>query len=202
MILGLALMLVTFGCVSNVQKQNTGDVVQPDGTIVKVDGTMIKPDGTMIKPDGTMIKPDGTMIGPDGQMIENTDNTTAGDKEEGTSMEKGIEYVPFTKSAYDQAKSDGKTIFLEFYANWCPTCKAQHPALVEGLSKITSDELVAFQVNYKDSETDADEGELAKQFNITYQHTHVVTNASGETLLKSQENWSTEDVVSKLGGFA
>ena len=158
-LLGVAFMLFTVGCVS---PQTSSDVAD-----------------AMMEKEGDAMQP-----------------------KEDTMMEKGIAYVPFTQSSYEQARADGKTIFLEFYANWCPTCKAQHPALVEGLSKISSDELVAFQVNYKDSKTDADEGELAKQFNITYQHTHVVTNAGGETLLKSQENWSADDVMTKLGGFA
>ncbi len=206
MILGLALLLVTVGCVSNAQNQNTGDIVQPDGTILKADGTMVKTDGTMIKPDGTMIKPDGTMVKPDGTMIKPDGTMIAPD---GTIIEpndevmtKGVEYVPFTKEAYDQAKADGKTIFLEFYANWCPTCKAQAPALEEGFSMIQSENLVAFRVNYKDTETDADETALAQKFNITYQHTHVVTNTSEETLLKSNEEWTVQDVVEKIGVFA
>ncbi|QQR93052.1 MAG: thioredoxin family protein [Candidatus Iainarchaeum archaeon] len=153
---------------------------------------MIKPDGTMIKPDGTMIKPDGTMIGPDGAMID--DHVMEG---------KGnLEYVPFTKAAYDQALAEGKTVFLEFYATWCPTCQAQAPALKEGLESISSDKLVAFRVNYKDPDTDADETELARKYNITYQHTHIVANAQEDVLLRSQESWSKQDVINKVGAFA
>lgn len=151
----------------------------------------VSPD-TQTQVADVMMEKEGTMVKDDTAMEDKGDSM----------MTKGVEYVPFTKAAYDQAKADGKTIFLEFYANWCPTCKAQHPALVEGIGNIESESLVAFQVNYKDSETDAAETELAKQYNITYQHTHVVTNAAGETLLKSQENWSADDVVSKLSGFA
>lgn len=110
-------------------------------------------------------------------------------------------YVPFTQAAYMQAQADGKIIFLEFYANWCPTCKAQAPALEDGLSRITSENFAAFRVNYKDSETDSDEQALAQKFNITYQHTHIVTNESEEVLLRSQENWSADDVEQKVGAF-
>ncbi len=182
-VLGLALLLVTVGCVSTQPSNST-------------DGAMMEKTGDVVEPK------DDTMMEKNGDLMEGKEDTMMEEKEEGAMMEKGIAYTPFTQSAYNQAKAEGKTIFLEFYANWCPTCKAQYPALVDGLSKISSENLVAFQVNYKDSETDADESELAKQFNITYQHTHVVTNANGETLLKSQENWSTDDVINKLGGFA
>lgn len=182
LIIGLALMVLAVGCVSPTTETQVADAM-------------------MEKTDDSTGKDDTVMEKTDESMMEKTDDTVMEDKGDSMMM-KGVEYVSFTKAAYDQAKADGKTIFLEFYANWCPTCKAQHPALVEGIGKIESESLVAFQVNYKDSETDADETELAKQFNITYQHTHVVTNTAGETLLKSQENWSADDVVSKLSGFA
>ncbi len=183
-IAGLLLVLVTAGCIGGQANNSTSS---GDGTITQADGTMVKPDGTMIKPDGTMIKPDGTMVG----------------KEDGAMMEKGnVEYVPFTKAAYEQAKADGKTIFLEFYATWCPTCQAQAPALKEGLESISSEKLVAFRVNYRDSDTDADEAALAQKYNITYQHTHIVADASENVLLRSQEMWSKEEVKMKVGAFA
>ncbi|MEK6902007.1 MAG: hypothetical protein AABX02_00270, partial [archaeon] len=84
----------------------------------------------------------------------------------------------------------------------CPICKAQAPKLEEGLSNLNSDQLVAFRVNYKDNETDADETALAQKFNITYQHTHVVVDSSEKILLKSNEDWSTADVEAKLGAFS
>ncbi len=189
-IAGLLLMLTTFGCVSNAQSNSAntpGDTVQADGTIVKADGTMIKPDGTMIKPDGTMVKADGTMVKEDSPS---------------EAMSNGVKYVSFTQDAYNQAKADGKTIFLEFYANWCPICKAQDPSLRSGLSKIESDNLVAFQVNYNDSETDADEQVLAKKYNITYQHTHIVVSPEENVLLRSNESWSEENVIEKVGAFS
>lgn len=214
---GLLLVLVMAGCINGQPANSTasdGTIIQADGTMVKPDGTMIKPDGTMIKPDGTMVgpdgtmtapdgtmtKPDGTMIKPDGTMIK-PDGTMIGP--DGEMMEKGnVEYVPFTLAAYNQAKAEGKTIFLEFYATWCPTCQAQAPALKEGLESINSEKLVAFRVNYKDPDTDADEMALAQKYNITYQHTHIVADASENVLLRSQENWSKQDVVNKVGAFA
>lgn len=120
---------------------------------------------------------------------------------DGESMQSGVAYVPFTRAAYAQAQADGKTIFLEFYANWCPVCKAQAPALTTGINKIQSDKLVAFRVNYKDSETDADETALAQKYNITYQHTHIVADASENVLLRSNESWSESDVIEKIGAF-
>jgi thiol-disulfide isomerase/thioredoxin len=219
-IAGLLLILVTAGCINAAPpKSNTtadGTVIQPDGTMVKadgtmvkVDGTMIKPDGTMIKPDGTMIKVDGTMVKPDGTMIKpdgtmiGPDGTVIGDTPAGPAATEGnLDYVPFTLAAYNQAKAEGKTIFLEFYANWCPICQSQAPALKEGLESISSDKLVAFRVNYKDSETDADETAMAQKYNITYQHTHIVAGSDESVKLRSNESWSKADVIEKVGAFA
>lgn len=117
----------------------------------------------------------------------------------GEMMEGNVEYVPFTQSAYDAAKNENKVIFLEFYANWCPICKEQAPSLTEGLESIHSDKLVAFRVNYNDSETDASEIALAQQLNVTYQHTHILLGSDGKELLRSNEQWSVTDVKEKIG---
>jgi thiol-disulfide isomerase/thioredoxin len=112
-----------------------------------------------------------------------------------------VQYVPFTLAAYNQAKVEGKTIFLEFYANWCPICQAQAPALEAAIPQIASDKLVAFRVNYKDSETDADEAALAQQLNITYQHTHIIVE-NGQIKWRSNESLSEQDIKDKLGAYA
>lgn len=217
--IGLALVLVSVGCVTGTQPSqnqtlNDGTIVQPDGTMVKIDGTMVKPDGTMIapdgtmtapdgtmtKPDGTIVKPDGTMIKPDGTMVAPDGTMIAPNP---TVLVSGnVEYVPFTLASYAQAKAQGKTIFLEFYASWCPICIRQAPALKGGLESIQSDTLVAFRVNFKDTETDADETALAQKFNITYQHTHIVADAQENELLRSQEEWNKQAVIEKVGAFA
>lgn len=119
----------------------------------------------------------------------------------GSNMHASVEYVPFTLAAYNQAKAEGKTIFLEFYANWCPICQSQAPALEAAIPKIKSDKLVAFRVNYKDSETDADESDLARQLNITYQHTHIIVQ-NGQVVWRSNESLNQQDVLTKLGAYA
>ncbi len=189
---GILGLFLTIGCISAENQTQVSDaMMEKTGDVMEKDNAMEKTDNTMEKDGNSMMEKEGEAMEKTGDAMEKPDV-----------MVKGLAYQPFSQAAYDQAKADGKTIFLEFYANWCPTCKAQDPALRSGLSKIESDNLVAFQVNYKDSETDADEQALAQKFNITYQHTHVVTNTSEETLLKSQENWSEQDVIEKIGAFA
>lgn len=177
LLIGLIGLVLVVGCVSPESQTTVNDVMVKDTTPV-----MEKENESMEKSGDAMEKTDDVMVKDDTAMVKTV-------------------YVPFTQTAYQQAKADGKTIFLEFYANWCPTCKAQAPALEEGLSRITSENFAAFRVNYKDSETDSDEQALAQKFNITYQHTHIVTNGDEEVLLRSQENWSANDVEEKVGAF-
>lgn len=188
-ILGIIALITLIGCTTPVQQ-----TTNVDGHSTVNDSMMddhMKDDMAMNDHAMDEIMHNDTMENDDSMMDDGK-----------TMMKKGVTYTPFTQEAYDQAKAGGKTIFLEFYANWCPVCQAQEPALIEGFSSVGSNGIVAFRVNYKDGETDASEQALAQKFNITYQHTHVVTNASEETLLKSQEQWSATDVVEKVGVFA
>ncbi|MBI5051510.1 TlpA family protein disulfide reductase [Candidatus Micrarchaeota archaeon] len=108
------------------------------------------------------------------------------------------QYLPFEKSKYEEAKSSGKIIFLEFYANWCPICKAQAPEINAAFSDLTNPEIVGFRVNYNDDETDDYEKALAKEFGITYQHTHLVLDKNGNVAIKSLESWSKDKIKEEL----
>lgn len=185
LIAGVALLLFTLGCVSPTNSNTAPDSMMNEKGVIETTPTMEKTGETMAE------KNNGEAMDKDAGETMNSDSPDA-------MMKNALTYEPFTLSAYNEARSQGKTIFLEFYANWCPICKAQDPALREGLSQLSGEKWVAFQVNYKDSDTDADEEALAREFNITYQHTHIVTDASGTIKLRSNEQWSSADVVSAL----
>jgi len=93
-------------------------------------------------------------------------------------MENNTSYQPYTKSAYEAAKLANKPIFLFFYANWCPTCREQDPRLQSVVPQHKGG-VVGFRVNFKDTETDADETALAKEFGVPYQHTGFFIGKDG-----------------------
>ncbi len=190
-----------------------GTMVKPDGTIVKLDGTMIKPDGTMVKPDGTMIKPDGTMVKPDGTMVKPTSTNTE-KKADGALAPSGVEgmmakytgtvlagksapLIAYNKADYEAAIKSDKLVALYFTANWCPICKVEIPNLYAAFNELTTDKVVGFRVDYNDSDTDADEKDLARQLNVVYQHTKVFLK-NGKQVLKSPESWSKERNLSEI----
>lgn len=58
----------------------------------------------------------------------------------------------FEKDSFKQAQKQGKTILIDVYADWCPTCKKQHTDL-EALFKTSEfKDVVAFQVDYDDKD--------------------------------------------------
>ncbi len=189
-----------------------GEKTLPDGTVVKADGTMIKPDGTMVKPDGTVIKPDGTMVKPDGTMVkpdgtmEKKEGEMMMKKDDGTMMAKytgtvlagkSAPLIDYNKTDYDAAVKSDKLVALYFIANWCPICKVELPKLYAAFNELTTDKVIGFQINYNDSDTDANEKNLAREFNVTYQHTKVFLK-NGKQILKSPESWSKEQHLSEI----
>ena len=110
---------------------------------------------------------------------------------------KSAPFLEFKKEDYQKALSENKIIILDFYANWCPICRAEAPIIHSGFDGLTTEKVIGFRVNYNDSDTDADEKALAKQFNITYQHTKVILK-NGQQFSKSLDSWTREDFVNAI----
>lgn len=106
-------------------------------------------------------------------------------------------YYEFNKEDYLAAKAAKRPIYLYFYANWCPTCAKQEPQNVKMFNEFGKEakyqNLVAFRVNFNDSETDSDEEALAKEFGVTYQHTMFVLDENGKQTKKFLGETSVEN---------
>lgn len=110
---------------------------------------------------------------------------------------KNSPYLEFQKNDYEKALQSGKIVFLNFYANWCPICRAETPAVQSAFNTLTTDQMVGFQVNFNDSDTDEDEKALAKEFGVTYQHTKVILK-NGKQILKVTEQWDESQFLEAL----
>ncbi len=88
-------------------------------------------------------------------------------------------YIVYSKAALTQAANKKRVLY--FYANWCPICRPIDVEFRQNMNKIPQD-VVVIRVNYEDSDTDAEEKDLAKQYGITYQHTFVQIDAQGNKL--------------------
>lgn len=141
-------------------------------------------------------KPTPNEQAPTQKFDQNSDaisNSYVGTKIAGTTSP----YLAFTKSDYDKAVMQNKIIYLDFYANWCPICRAEAPEIEAGFNELTTDRVVGFRVNYNDPETDEDEKALAKEFEIPYQHHKVLIN-NGQVVLKDGDQWDTTRFLEEI----
>lgn len=93
----------------------------------------------------------------------------------------GSRYVEYSKTTLAQAARGRRVLY--FYANWCPTYRPADANLRENEARIPEN-MIVVRVNYNDSDTDAEEKALAKQYGITYQHTFVQIDRQGKELTK------------------
>ncbi len=129
-------------------------------------------------------------------MKENNSNSSM--RKEGSMMEPGkASYSNYNAAAYQKALSAGKVVYLEFYAAWCPDCRAYEPRLLQAFGTMSSDPkfngVVGFKVNY-DTQDD-----LKSQFGIVGQHTHIIIGKDGSVAVKSREIWSAQNLVDNIG---
>lgn len=82
--------------------------------------------------------------------------------------------LPFDPAAFQQAQADGKTIVVDFHADWCPTCKKQAPVIVELLKEERFAGMVVFVADY-DTQI-----ELKRQLKVSRQSTLVVFKGEKE----------------------
>ncbi len=80
----------------------------------------------------------------------------------------------FDPKAFEQAQDYGKTIVLDFHANWCPTCRKQEAVLKELYEEEGLKEIVSFTVDYDTSTA------LKKELNVKKQSTLIVFKGDQE----------------------
>ena len=105
--------------------------------------------------------------------------------------------LEFNQADYDKAVAAGKLVVVTFYANWCPICATQQPNHFDALRSLNNPNVVAFRVNYKDSETDDDEVNLARNFGIAFQDTKCIVK-NGVRVVKSTEFWSVDRYINEI----
>jgi len=147
-------------------------------------------DAMMEKPAEVMTgKDEGAMMDKGETMMKYSGAVLAG---------KSAPLLDFNKADYDAAIASDKLVVLYFYANWCPICKEETKnSLYPAFSELTTDRVVGIRINYKDSDTDKDEKNLAKQFGVAYQHTKVFVK-NGKQVLKAPDSWDKARYLAEI----
>ncbi len=78
---------------------------------------------------------------------------------------------PFTITLYDGKQLSlndlrGKTVFVNFWASWCPPCRAEASDLEAAWQKLQGQDVVFIGIDIQDNEQDA--RAYLKEFHITY----------------------------------
>lgn len=105
--------------------------------------------------------------------------------------------IEFNQGDYEEALQSDKLVVLYFYANWCPTCRAEFPLMQSAFNGLEGGNVIGFRVSFNDNETTATEKELAREFGVAYQHTKIFLR-NGERVLKSPESWSEARYSSEI----
>ena len=125
--------------------------------------------------DDAMIKEEGdAMVKDEGDVMTKKEDEAMKKEETGAMMQKGS-YVPYEAEKLAMANSGDVVLF--FRASWCPTCRALDANIRANLSAIPSS-LTILDVNY-DAAT-----ALKQKYGVTYQHTLVQVDASGNMITK------------------
>jgi thiol-disulfide isomerase/thioredoxin len=144
----------------------------------------------MQKDEGMMMQKEegATMQKEEGMMVKYAGVILAG---------KSAPLIDYNRVDYDAAIKSDKLVVLYFYANWCPICKKEVPELYAAFDALTTENVVGFRVNYNDSETDANEEALAREFGVAYQHTKVFLK-NGVRVLKAPDSWEKARYLSEI----
>lgn len=92
-------------------------------------------------------------------------------------------YVTYSKTAFDGARNKKRVLF--FHAPWCPTCKPADVAFEKDATRIPEN-VILFKTDYDTS------SDLKKKYGVTYQHTFVQVDASGNEVTKWNGGQLTE----------
>lgn len=81
---------------------------------------------------------------------------------------------PFDAQEFAKAKAEGKTVALDFHADWCPTCKKLQPTLYKLLETKEFAKVEAFTVDYDKAK------DLEQELGVRKQSTVVVFKGDKE----------------------
>lgn len=189
-IVAIVAALLVIGATVYFNFRPEGEIMMNKGEAMVKDGSdMMDKGNTMVEEGSDMMdKGEGMMHATSTMMNEYTGEVLAGS----TSP-----LLDYTEADYKKAIASDKLVVLYFYANWCPDCKAEFPRMQKAFNELTGSDVIGFRVNYNDSDTDASEVALAREFGVAYQHTKVFVK-KGTRTLKSPEAWDTTRYISEI----
>lgn len=170
-IIVVVLVLLGAGAYSLTMKQDTDGVMEGDAMNKDV-----------------MMKDEDSAMQKDSDAMMNKDSMESTMRDESSMMQVGSYEV---YSPEKLAKAEMGKVVLFFRASWCPTCRALDADIRAHLNDIPKN-LSILDVDY-DKYAD-----LKKKYEITYQHTLVQVDASGNQIAKWSGSPTLQALISEV----
>jgi thiol-disulfide isomerase/thioredoxin len=107
-------------------------------------------------------------------------------------------YREFTEGEYTLALSSEYYVVLDFYSDWCPSCKTEDSILQADFNALEN--IVIFRVNHGDGQTSDFEEALAEEFDISNRASGIILKDGVEVQRYSGHNNKQEymDIFNSL----
>ena len=107
-------------------------------------------------------------------------------------------YVRYNEADFEKAMSEGKAIYIYFYATWCPICVVERPKVLTAFDQLGLQNAVGFEAHWNDGQNTEADDNLARKYGVASQHTHIFIGRNGDVLEKTLEGLSSDDIRTKL----
>ncbi len=184
------------------------DVTLKDGTILSMSGKVMRSDGTSFTlKEGESMWMDGSFMEAGAMMEESADknemmeDNAVGkiDQENEPQLLAGSlsRYYRYDEAHYKQSLADGKIIFLDFHADWCPICQNERPGILQAFNELANSNIVGYEVHFNDKFTTDEDEAAIRAHQVTLQHTKLFIK-DGVVALKSLEKLTKQDILKKI----
>lgn len=111
-------------------------------------------------------------------------------------------YIRYNAADFEKAMSEGKAVYLYFYATWCPICAIERPKILSAFDGLDLKDAVGFEAHWSDGQNTQADDNLARDYGVASQHTHIFIGKGGNVIEKTLAGLSSDDIRMKLSEAA